>query len=613
MLLALTTQHWHLPTSTAKSFETITPTRRARFTPFGRGFMTLPCRGDNTVTMRSDDGAVLSTFAGHADTPLEFVWRTRGGQEPSVDDREFQLVTWGKDRTLRLWPVAQSMLQTTGHIRGSPIDVRMTRRNFTDVSYRTIQSPATSPNVPRAMAMRLPQGTPTPSGSRLPGRPFDVLSSSAPTTSGFGAAFPFRHGSPASEQQTSHSHDTPAALPITAPATARTTVPAASPFPQTGFMTRGTIQTRKMQQVDPLIWLDGVKRFDEPAQALDADAAPHRLGEELAACGRKFGARLTFEHVGVSQRELTVTGHGPWSDRHMLVFLRVRFVFPRNYPRGEPPIIKAERSPDMPVRQRTRLLKGLRDLVGSRAAAGQASLDECLSFIVGEPAVVEQVVASSSSSSSSEDEDETKLQHVPILPPRRACVSFGPHDELVIVRPTVRRAPRRTSSPHRVMGTSTASVAATEQRRVFESFGVLPRSPAANEPASSDDDHTESDVALRVSSVAIGSRRGLHDSTLVGSRTLEPASRAVHIVRDPTLTPLAAVARDALQAMDASGAAGVICRQFAKSSSDPLIARLWLSLASVLPSCPAVRLPLENVLAQGIVLDVCVSIPACLS
>lgn len=571
--------------------------------------MTLPCRGDNSVTLRGEDGGVLSTFAGHSDTPLEFVWRTRGGQDAGSDDRDFQLVTWGKDRTLRLWPVASSTLQLAGHVRGSPIDVRMTRRSDLNVSYRAVASPATSPSVPSAMGMRLPQGTPTPVGPRLSARQTDLLSSSAPTGTGFVGPSTFGRHSPASENETSHSQGTPAPVPVTAPTSTRTSTapPPASPFPQSGFMTRGTVQGRKMQQVDPLIWLDGVKRFDSPAaKSLEPDVA-HRLGEEIGACGRKFTARLAFEHVNVAQRALTVSAHGPWSDRGT-AFVRISFAFPRDYPRGRPPTITADRSPDVPVKQRARLLKGLRELAATRAAAGLASLDDCLSFILGDAAAVEEAVDSASSSSSSDEDEPAPIQHVPVLPGRQACVSFGPHDELVIVRSSDRRPRRRSSSPGKP-----SSTAGGDQRRVFESFGVLRSSPSAEQPPS-DEDETESDEALRVSSVAISSRRGLTESALIAGRMIGSAarSRMVHIVRDADVVAPSVATIDALRSCDLSASGETIGRHFAKRASDPLSARLWLSLVGILAAdTSSSRHALDGLLAQGVAMDMYVGALVC--
>ncbi|KAJ7738771.1 hypothetical protein B0H16DRAFT_1569705 [Mycena metata] len=55
----------------------------------------------------------VEVFEGHTDVVKEFVWR-RGG-----DGTAFQLITWSKDRTLRFWPVEETMAKV-GYVR--PVD-----------------------------------------------------------------------------------------------------------------------------------------------------------------------------------------------------------------------------------------------------------------------------------------------------------------------------------------------------------------------------------------------------------------------------------------------------------------------------------------------------------
>ncbi|PWN28861.1 WD40 repeat-like protein, partial [Jaminaea rosea] len=78
--------------------QTATPIARARHLPFGRGVMTLPQRGDHTLSMwaRDDqlpDGGPVERFAGHRDIVKEYLIRTRGGGDVEHDDRRFQLIT----------------------------------------------------------------------------------------------------------------------------------------------------------------------------------------------------------------------------------------------------------------------------------------------------------------------------------------------------------------------------------------------------------------------------------------------------------------------------------------------------------------------------------------
>ncbi|KAL9975896.1 hypothetical protein ACROYT_G013114 [Oculina patagonica] len=92
------------------------PVWRARFTPFGEGLVTVTVpqlrRGENSLSLwnildiSSPMPAPVNTFVGHSDVILEFQWRSQ-----VLDDKEqFQLVTWAKDSTLRLWAIEPRMI-----------------------------------------------------------------------------------------------------------------------------------------------------------------------------------------------------------------------------------------------------------------------------------------------------------------------------------------------------------------------------------------------------------------------------------------------------------------------------------------------------------------------
>ncbi|KAJ3205825.1 hypothetical protein HDU67_008623 [Dinochytrium kinnereticum] len=91
---------------------TAAPVWRARFTPFGTGILTMPQRKDYDLTLwsSSNHSDPVYSFKGHTDVVREFVWRVKDEPEPA-----YQLVTWSKDQTLRLWPVSGDVLSCVGH------------------------------------------------------------------------------------------------------------------------------------------------------------------------------------------------------------------------------------------------------------------------------------------------------------------------------------------------------------------------------------------------------------------------------------------------------------------------------------------------------------------
>lgn len=68
------------------TIHTTAPVWRARNLPFGRGILSLPQRGENSLEMWNLDPhckprhRLIKRFEGHTEPVKEFVWRTRGGE-----------------------------------------------------------------------------------------------------------------------------------------------------------------------------------------------------------------------------------------------------------------------------------------------------------------------------------------------------------------------------------------------------------------------------------------------------------------------------------------------------------------------------------------------------
>ncbi|KAH6561188.1 hypothetical protein BASA60_011557 [Batrachochytrium salamandrivorans] len=111
---------WNIsqPRMCQSTIVTTAPVWRARYTPFGNAVITMPQRKDNNLYLWSCENRTspLYTFSGHSDVPAEFVWRCIDGH--------YQLVTWSKDHTMRLWPVSSDVVKAAGYRseRGSPTE-----------------------------------------------------------------------------------------------------------------------------------------------------------------------------------------------------------------------------------------------------------------------------------------------------------------------------------------------------------------------------------------------------------------------------------------------------------------------------------------------------------
>lgn len=137
------------PSSPLHTISTSYPVWRARNLPFGHGVLALPQRGANTLDLFGlKSSQPVETFEGHENVVKEFVWRSRGGEDPHHDDREFQLITWSKDRTLRVWPVGNEIAERVGHEYGAPIKVLMSRRGAANITYTRINEEEDKKNAP---------------------------------------------------------------------------------------------------------------------------------------------------------------------------------------------------------------------------------------------------------------------------------------------------------------------------------------------------------------------------------------------------------------------------------------------------------------------------------
>lgn len=134
----------------AQILKTDFPVWRARHTPFGSGLLVMPQRGDNNLhlydrKLESDSShkeqiMPVHSFEGHDGQVKEFLWRTRGNVTETMDDREYQLVSWGTDKVLRLHHVSEDVLEYVGYTRGMNVKrtIGFTRRGAT---YKTFRNP----------------------------------------------------------------------------------------------------------------------------------------------------------------------------------------------------------------------------------------------------------------------------------------------------------------------------------------------------------------------------------------------------------------------------------------------------------------------------------------
>ena len=251
---------------------TLFPVWRARHTPFGFGLLAMPQREDydlhlydrreNRCEDRECSTPAVHKFGGHVDHVKEFLWRPRGNVTSDVDDREFQLVSWGTDRMLRLHQVEEDVLGAVGYEKGVKRNFNVTRQNAVYKTFRdTPSSPTSQPE----------------DHDRLNG---------------------------------AHSLSTRSALSM---GMSKSAIPFIGGYGNGGFMSHAVgLKSPSQKETDPIAWMRGVKigkREPSPDlhQSISSIVSPslrvdpswdvfESLGEEITHVGEKF-RKVKFETV----------------------------------------------------------------------------------------------------------------------------------------------------------------------------------------------------------------------------------------------------------------------------------------------------------------------------
>lgn len=321
------------------------PIWRARHTPFGCGVLAMPQRGgENAIHLydaRLDAGHAkdaatepLHIFDGHMDKVKEFLWRTQGTVNESIDDRDFQLVSWGTDNSLLLHKIDVELTGKVGYRKGQPGDgrIRSTRQG---ADYRTYHEP---------------------------------LSVKAAESSGLGSLFRD------AERQGIR-------------------LPMLNMRGSNSSSRSANQQKRTKKDQDPISWMKGVKiqpGLGDEAQQDDvtsSNAPPwatrESLGEEIIHVGDKYKT-VTFDEVNIPDRHATFSLTGPWGPDGELSHLRAQISFPDDYPGLATPQLTIEKTPSMSDAALTRLRLEVRTICDTYSDLGRGSLEALICYLLGE-------------------------------------------------------------------------------------------------------------------------------------------------------------------------------------------------------------------------------------
>ncbi|KAL4870443.1 hypothetical protein BDV12DRAFT_165959 [Aspergillus spectabilis] len=359
-----------------KVIKTPFPVWRARNTPFGWGVLAMPQRGNSDLHLYSrratestdPDGHLppAHSFPGHKGQVKEFLWRARGDVVGGIDHREFQLVSWGTDKELRLHRVDPDVLQRVGFEKGKSFisNLNITRKGAVYRSFRdgnvSLDYDDEGPLSPAFEAAPLPSSQ---------GAGMNTIS-----------------------------------------------IPYAPAWIQGGSTdSRLGMQGKSGLRADtnPIAWMRGVK-----ISGWDIET----LGDEITHVGEKF-TKVAFESVDIRRRKATISLHGPWGADGASLFIRVDIKFPPDYPRDSVPSFVVQKTSAVTEQLASKILAELHTIAETylshkrgclegvvRYLLGESSLEESIAWILGETAeTVKSPTNGHVGGDESSDEDEVGL------------------------------------------------------------------------------------------------------------------------------------------------------------------------------------------------------------
>lgn len=346
------------------------PVWRARHTPFGWGLLAMPQDTPGELHLyerRVKDGEIdsraqaVKTFQGHGNHKVkEFLWRSRGGiTDNGVDNRDFQLVSWGDDNHLRLQSVDPEILDSVGHVKGSQLrkNLNITRRGAIYKTFRTIENTSTEK---RAATMTGPQ-----------------------------------HGSSGLQTITSSIGINKLSLPHIA----RTHMTIRAPAMKAKDKSKKPDEQNQKQ----IGWMSGIKFSKQencsstqkrptsrrlsnrnPEFAEDGDwDGPESLQDEIIRIHDQL-PKITFDDVNMDKRIAAVSMNGPWGENGAPIYITATVSFPEQYPETKAPTFTLGKTTLMSDEVYSKLKREVQQIASGFVTRRQGCLEAALCYLLGE-------------------------------------------------------------------------------------------------------------------------------------------------------------------------------------------------------------------------------------
>ncbi|KAJ8114157.1 hypothetical protein ONZ43_g4968 [Nemania bipapillata] len=301
-------------------------------------------------------------FSGHGGHKAkEFLWRTRGGVSDGIDNRDFQLVSWGEDNELRLHKAGSDILQLVGHTKGGEArKIPITRKGAAYKTYRAIDDH--SPKERRTASMSDPRPNSRGSQYRRSALTLGMQTMSAHIPK---------------PGKSSWKGQSMKARPITTKGTDRH-------FDQLGWMKGITMNKRKASVIGP------PQRKDSKDSTMFGPSFhhgdwgdPETLQEEILRVNQQL-PNIQWDNVDMESLTLRASLRGPWGKDGENVYIKVKVDVPTNYPKTKAPQFVIEKTALMAENIYKKLDWDVNQLASQFAKRSQNCLDVAFSYLLGE-------------------------------------------------------------------------------------------------------------------------------------------------------------------------------------------------------------------------------------
>ncbi|KAM7186494.1 maintenance of telomere capping protein 5 [Naviculisporaceae sp. PSN 640] len=342
------------------------PVWRARHTPFGRGLLAMPQNepGDLYLYDRREEADAptdcatdpVAVFQGHGNHKVkEFLWRSRGGVDSDgLDNREFQLVSWGEDNELRLQRVDPKYLEGVGYMRGAPVrkNLNITRKGAIYKTFRTVDD-----------TVHHDRRSPTMSDPRP--------------------------GSGGQYRRSALSVGLRSRLPRVGPTWRGTSMKAKTGSSrnldkgqlQIGWM-KGINMTKRKSGTD----LPGGGPHDTSIYSPGFDdgwADPESIQDEFLRISNQL-PNVKWESIDMDSLILKASLKGPWGVKGQTIFFKVKVDIPTSYPHTKAPKFYVEKSSFMPEETHKKIESELHQLANEFLQRKKNCLDVAFTYLLGE-------------------------------------------------------------------------------------------------------------------------------------------------------------------------------------------------------------------------------------